>query len=137
MNNRKTTLLLFVLLLCSALAHADPFQSAMDAYIAGNYQEAFRLFKEMAEQGNPIAQSELGAMYASGMGVPEDDREAVAWYRRAAEQGDAMAQFNLGVMYKDGEGVPEDDKQAVTWFHKSAEQGYAPAQYNLGAVYAN
>ena len=36
-------------------------------------------------------------MYASGEGVPEDDKEAVKWYRLAAEQGYAQAQYNLGL----------------------------------------
>ena len=31
----------------------------------------------------------LGLMYDSGEGVPEDDKEAVKWYRLAAEQGNA------------------------------------------------
>ena len=108
MNNRKTTLLLFVLLLCSALAHADPYQSAVDAYNAGNMQEAFRLFKELAEQGNVDAQYNLGVMYETGKGVPEDDKEAVVWFRKAAEQGFTNAQYNLGWMYAHGKGVPVD-----------------------------
>ena len=29
----------------------------------------------------------LGVMYAKGMGVIEDDKEAVKWYRKAAELG--------------------------------------------------
>lgn len=37
MNNLGFSLLL-TLLLCSALAHADAFQSAADAYRAGNYK---------------------------------------------------------------------------------------------------
>ena len=56
----------------------------------------------VAEQGFASAQFNLGNMYDSGEGVPEDDREAVKWYRKAAEQGYASAQFNLAVMYYDG-----------------------------------
>ena len=46
------------------------------------------------------AQFNLGAMYGTGRGVPQDDAEAVRWYRLAAEQGNADAQFNLGVVYR-------------------------------------
>jgi TPR repeat protein len=28
-------------------------------------------------------------MYADGLGVPQDDAEAMRWYRKVAEQGDA------------------------------------------------
>ena len=42
------------------------------------------------------AQSDLGVMYETGQGVPQDHVEAVAWYRKAAEQNHARAQNNLG-----------------------------------------
>ena len=41
----------------------------------------------LAEQGQAGAQYNLGVIYASGAGVPQDDAEAARWYRLAAEQG--------------------------------------------------
>ncbi len=35
-----------------------------------------------------LAQYNLGGMYATGGGVPQDYQEAVRWYRLAAEQGE-------------------------------------------------
>ena len=58
--------------------------------------------RALAEQGNAVAQNNLGYAYDNGFGVPEDDAEAVRWYRLAAEQGDADAQNNLGFMYANG-----------------------------------
>ena len=49
-----------------------------------------------AEQGDVIAQYNLGVMYATGQGVSQDYQEAVGWYRKAAEQGYAGAQYNSG-----------------------------------------
>ena len=46
---------------------------------------------ELAEQGDALAQNNLGVAYANGEGVAEDDEEAVKWYRKAAEQGQADA----------------------------------------------
>ena len=89
----------------------------------------------LAEQGDAIAQYNLGFMSASGRGVPEDDVEAVRWYRLAADQGYAIAQYNLGLMYYNGDGVPEDDVEGVRWVRLAAEQGLAPAQYGLGFMY--
>ena len=57
----------------------------------------------MAEQGDAVAECNLGFSYAYGTGVPQDDALALAWYRRAAEQGLAAAQHHLGVMYANGE----------------------------------
>ena len=40
----------------------------------------------LAQQGNPIAQYNLGAMYSNGEGVAQDYKEVIQWYRLAAEQ---------------------------------------------------
>ena len=88
-----------------------------------------------AEKGDAEAQAQLGEMYRVGLGVPEDDVEAVKWYRMAAEQGDDVAQYFLGAMYDEGQGVPEDDAEAVKWYRMAAEQGHAIAQYELGWMY--
>ncbi len=93
--------------------------------------------RQAAEQGDVKSQYNLGAAYATGEGVPEDDREAVKWFRMAAEQGDPEAQGNLGFMYANGMGVPEDNREAVKRYRMAAEQGNAIAQFNLGAAYAN
>ncbi len=81
-----------------------------------------------AEQGHAGAQSLLGMKYARGLGVPEDDTEAVRWYRLAAEQGHAESQWLLGIMYDWGDGVPEDDVLAYMWFNLSGAQGHVSAQ---------
>jgi hypothetical protein len=70
-----------------------------------------------AEAGDAFAQAMLGAMYAAGRGMPEDDAEAVRWFRMAAEQGSASAQFNLGVRYANGEGVVQNDARAYLWLN--------------------
>jgi uncharacterized protein len=95
----------------------------------------FEATRKAAEQGDALAQNNLGLMYAHGKGVPENDVEALKWYRKAAEQGNAQAQHFLGGMYFAREGGPEDDAEAVKWFRKAAEQGYAPAQFLLGCMY--
>jgi hypothetical protein len=93
--------------------------------------------KAAAEQGNAEEQTNLGIMYDSGQGVPQDHAEAVRWYRLAAEQGDARAQTRLGIMYENGQGVPQDYAEAVRWYRLAAEQGDARAQYSLGIMYDN
>ncbi len=93
--------------------------------------------RRAAEQGDADAQYDLGLMYATGRGVPQDDGEAVRWFRRAAEQGLAGAQYSLGLMYYFGEGVPQDHGEAVRWYRRAAEQDHADAQYDLGLMYAN
>jgi TPR repeat protein len=101
----------------------------------GSYGQSFEETKLLAEQGDAIAQSNLGVIYRFGNGVPENDAEAVKWFRLAAEQGVALAQYNLGFMYNSGDGVPENDVEAVKWFRLAAEQGDARGQSGLGFMY--
>ena len=79
-----------------------------------------RWYRLAADQGEALAQSNLGFMYANGEGVPEDDTEAVRWYRLAADQGDAWTQANLGVMFENGEGTPQDFVEAHMWANLAA-----------------
>ena len=53
----------------------------------GEYTTAMRLFRPLANQGNAAAQTNLGLMYGTGLGVPMDYVEAMKWYRLAADQG--------------------------------------------------
>jgi len=89
------------------------------------------------EQGDAVAQAELGYFYSSGTCVPQDYPEAFRLARLAAEQGNARGQGGLGYMYQNGEGVPEDYVEAVRWYRLAAEQGNASSQNNLGLMYQN
>ena len=82
-----------------------------------------RLTRPFAEQGVVRAQSLLGNLYISGLGVPQDDAEAVKWYRLAAEQGQAGAQEILGLLYEKGRGVKQDLVQAHAWYDIAAVRG--------------
>jgi TPR repeat protein len=91
-----------------------------------------------ADQGEALAQHDLGAMYFRGEGVPKDYAQAMVWVRTAADQGYAEAQDTLGWIYANGQGVPQrDTAQAGAWFRKAADQGHVAAQFTLGYAYAN
>ena len=100
-------------------------------------RKQFQEQKAAAEQGNAVAQCNLGICYANGMGVEKDEEKAVDWFFKAAEQGNANAQYNLGVCYHNGQGVEKDYARAVKSYRKAAEQGNADAQSNLGICYAD
>ena len=126
--------LLFSLLLGVPSYSAD-FNKGLTAAQSGDFATALKEWKPLAEEGNAVAQNNLGLMYHNGWGVPQDYKEAVYWYRLAVEQGYSIAQYNLGLMYEKGKGVPQDDKEAVRLYRLAAEQGYADAQGNLGVMY--
>jgi TPR repeat protein len=72
-----------VLLLLVTPAGAQYFQKGLEAYNRGDYATALREWRPLAAQGHARAQYNLGFMYASGQGVPQDYAEAVKWFRRS------------------------------------------------------
>ncbi len=115
------------LILICCLALAAPAWAGWDegvaAYKRGDYETALLEFRPLAEQGDARAQTNLGDMYANGLGAPQDYAEAAKWFRLAAEQGDAHTQGHLGDMYADGRGVAQDYAEALKWSRLAAEQG--------------
>ena len=103
--------------------------------VEAKYPEAFQSFHKSALQDNPAGQRVIGFMYAKGLVVSRDNKEAAHWYRKAAERGDARAQVNLGLSFADGLGVQRDEAEAIRWFRKAEEQGEARAQVALAMMY--
>jgi TPR repeat protein len=112
-----------MMLSLAAPVAAGPLEDGSAAYDRGDFATALRLFHLLADQGNALAQFNLGFMYSNGRGVTQNDAEAVKWYRLAADQNDAIAQSNLGDMYSYGRSVPKDYVRAQMWFILSAEHG--------------
>ena len=108
-------------------ATPSQFDLGYAAFSRGDWPNALRLWRPLADRGDAAAQVSLGLMYANGQGVPQDYVTAAGWYRKAAEQGDATAQLSLGAMYADGRGVPQNNAAAAGWFRKAADQGDATA----------
>ena len=80
-------------------------------------------YRKAAEQGLADAQMQLGGMYEFGLGVPQDNIEALKWYRKVADQGHPRAQYVVGNAYESGVGVARDPVLAYMWFHLAAAQG--------------
>jgi uncharacterized protein len=128
-----TTLLLAPI---AGAAVEGPYDHALAAWRRGEYTTAYRLWRPIADEGDPDAQFYLGFMSEYGQGGPQNSMEAVKWYRKAADQQHAVAQFSLGVMYANGEGVPRSDTEAAQWYRLAADQGLGSAQFDLGTLYA-
>lgn len=133
MFKRILTLLLLALAGHGA-AHGGPFEDADAAYASGDHVTALRLYRGLAQEGNPSAQFNLGIMHDFGQGAVKDAAEAVRWYRAAAAQGHGGAQFNLGGMYFEGLGVPRDPVRAYMWFALGATAGAPGASRNRSTV---
>ena len=82
------------------------------------------------------AQFYLGRRLARGIGVEQDDVEAVHWFRLAADGGRADAQRNLAFAYLNGRGIARNEPEGVRRLRMAAEAGDVPAQRQLGYHYA-
>ena len=107
-----------ILAIASCAAQASPRARSGDPV---PYAAASKIIR-LAEQGNVVAQGQLGFLYQTGRGVPQDAYEAAKWYYRAANQGNGRAQYELGLLYNKGQGVPRDLLMAYMWLNLSASQ---------------
>src|SRR6266513_2651965 len=85
-RSMRALLVLVAALSCCA-ARADLFTAQL-AYQKGDYERAFKDYRELAELGQPQAQYNLAVMYAKGQGVRQSELNAYAWASLAAESGE-------------------------------------------------
>jgi TPR repeat protein len=93
-----------------------------------DYESAYQWFHAAAEQAEAIASDSddmfengsaaqccLADLYERGLGVAQDDAQALLWYTRSASKGNDLAQYRLGMKYKNGHGVDADELKALAW----------------------
>lgn len=110
------------------------YQLGLSYTYEGNYVKAAELIKKSAELGYAEAQYNLGIIYETGEGIPQDNVKSIEWTRKAAEQGYANAQFSIAMRYFYGRGVPKDNGEAIKWLVKAANQGDIHAQQKLKEI---
>ncbi|MGB2552075.1 tetratricopeptide repeat protein [Campylobacter sp. MOP51] len=132
----------------------------------GKYKEAIAFLMPYAQQGDDVAQLNVGFIYAERL---KDVGSAIKWYQMSAKAGNATAKYNMGLMYYDifddklafksfeeaaklgqvqaismvgimyyhGKHVKRDYKKAVKYLSDAANKGDAFAQYHLAQCYKN
>jgi TPR repeat protein len=93
------------------------------------------LYRHLSGNGDAWAMYRLGISYAKGVGVRQNDTEALAWLQQAADRDHPDAYMALGLMYSDGMAFAPDYRIAFNWFAKSAALNNAEAQFQLGGLY--
>ena len=87
--------------------------------------------KGIEEAEDPYCFTNLGRMYALGLGVPIDLERAYAFYKNAGELGDALGYTNLAWMYETGTYVEKNLKEALRLYHIAADMGDGEASLAL------
>lgn len=73
-----------------------------------NQHKAAQWYRLAADAGDVDAQYKLGKMHEEGIGVLQDDREAILLYRAASQKLHLRAMQRLGEIYMEGRGVDDD-----------------------------
>ena len=107
-------------------SHLD-FEEGVAAAQAGNYAEAYCIWKPLADLGHAEAQYRLGWLYAKGLGLAINETAAVNLWKLAANLGHADAMFRLGWAYEHGEGVVKDLSRAMGYYMRAARLGQEDA----------
>jgi TPR repeat protein len=79
------------------------------------------LLRAPADSGNDQAQFYLGAMYARGSGVRQDDSEAIQWLTKSAAQRNTRAMGMLATALFSRSRDDQDSVDAYAWSHLAAE----------------
>jgi eukaryotic-like serine/threonine-protein kinase len=126
---------------CEAAATAAPddgrilFQLGRSYGAAKEYEKALAAYRRADELGNALATNNIGAFYADGLGVKQDQAEARVWFQRAASEGLAFAMKNLGELHESGKGGRQDYALARQWYERAASAGDTDAMVRLGLLH--
>jgi uncharacterized protein len=88
------------------------------------YKGALMLFRLAAEQGLAPAQSNLGAMYSNGVGVPVDIVQAYMWFTLAGNSGVDIAIENKKALEKimEPEQTAKGQQLAKGWMKRNSKK---------------
>ncbi|PNU03043.1 sporulation protein [Novosphingobium guangzhouense] len=117
----------------AAPAAGTSVKDGVDAWSAGNYDGAVRIWQPLADRGDPDAQFNLAQAYKLGRGEPLDLSRAEALYGMAAAKGHVQAADAYGLLlFQRGE-----RQRALPYIRNSAARGDPRAQYILGVAHFN
>ena len=103
------------------------------AEVAAEGDSDFLINIRLAEQGETVAQLNVGLMYLNGSGTNKNHHEAIRWLQQAAKKGNTDAMYHLGKYYLDSDRL--DRPRGIKLIKQAAEQGQVEAQYRLGMLY--
>ncbi len=78
-------------------------EDGLIAYKQQKYKEAAKIWTILADQGDAEAQFNIGVMFKNGIGVPQDDSEAMRWLRQSSAQDHEHAKLIVDVIDRESE----------------------------------
>ncbi len=98
-------------------ATADILRDAARVYLQGDFATAFSLWRPLADQGEPMAQTNLGIMYAKGESVRQDYVRAYMWLTLATSfgSGEASRYRDIISRHMTAEQISEAERLIANW----------------------
>lgn len=109
------------------------FKKAQNLFEEDKNDEAYKIFKQLAEQGDAKSQNALGSGYQHGFWGEINLKQAIYWYQKSADQDFREAIYNIGAL----DFLNGNHKQALPYFEKSAKMNDPNALNMLGIYYSN
>lgn len=117
----KRLLISLIFALLPTLTLASPgFDDGVDAYRAGAYEKALRIFQDRAAKGFGDANYMLSIMYANGEGVPVDPIKSREQALIAAERDTTEAIGIVATLYFSGAFGQPDVAKGMEWLQKGS-----------------
>lgn len=117
----KRLLIAFAFSCYATLSHADNFIDGENAYRAGDYAKALRIFQNLSAGGNAIADHMLSLMYANGNGVTKDSKKSQELALQAIERGNDDAYGMLARMNFLVNSDLYDPAKGMEWLQKGVK----------------
>lgn len=90
---------------------------------------------QKANQGDPLAQHELGARYLNGDGFEHDTIKSFFWINKAAQSGLPIALYNRAIFLTNGWGTEWNPFTAFNSFYEAAQKGFSQSKYVIGLLF--
>jgi len=89
---------------------------------------AVQWYRLSAEQGNSIAQNQLGVCLSLGLGASRNFPEAISWTKKALKLGESSAAHNLATIYRDMGQL----KKAFEFYDRAVALGHMDSLLEVG-----
>lgn len=110
-----------------ASASSERLSDAVGVYLTQSAEAALPEFRALAADGNALAHTFIGIIYATGQGSARDLQMALHWWRRAGELGSRDAVAEIVDLYREGNRQLMTQQETRFWLSRGAEIGITEA----------
>ncbi len=98
------------------------YQEGLEGALGINRKAAYEFYRLAAEQGNPLAQNNIGCLLERGWGIPPNLKKAALYYKTSYKKGCLFGQSNYGRMLALGKGIKQNKQKGAKLFADALEK---------------